>query len=201
LPCTTIPAGFGDGGLPMGVQLIGARGNDSMLLSLAQFYHERTYWPSKRPPPTVVVFVYGTLMTRYGNHSLLKGSQFLGNACTTESYVMSASLVPFVSSPSSCSELEASPIVGEVYRVDKDTLRKLDNLEGHPDWYQRRHVSVTLLTEEEEEGKPTGERTIEAFLYFNDKAPSFYGEDLFHVPTGNFRDAGRYGPDSLRFDV
>jgi amidase len=50
LPCVTIPAGFGDSGLPMGIQLIGARGSDAKLLSLAKAYHEVTDWPSKRPP-------------------------------------------------------------------------------------------------------------------------------------------------------
>jgi amidase len=50
LPVATIPAGFGDIGLPMGIQLIGARGSDEKLLLLAQAYHEITDWPSKRPP-------------------------------------------------------------------------------------------------------------------------------------------------------
>ena len=49
-PCVTIPAGFGDQGLPMGIQLMGPRGSDAKLLSLAQAYHARTDWPSKRPP-------------------------------------------------------------------------------------------------------------------------------------------------------
>lgn len=50
LPCVTIPAGFGEQGLPMGIQLLGARGSDVKLLALAQAYHVHTDWPSKRPP-------------------------------------------------------------------------------------------------------------------------------------------------------
>ena len=50
LPCMTIPAGFGENGLSMGIQLIGGRGSDAKLLSLAQAYHSVTDWPSKRPP-------------------------------------------------------------------------------------------------------------------------------------------------------
>ena len=38
LPCVTIPAGFSETGLPMGIQLFGRRGNDMLLLSLASKY-------------------------------------------------------------------------------------------------------------------------------------------------------------------
>jgi amidase len=49
LPCVTIPAGFGEQGLPMGIQLLGAGGSDAKLLALAQAYHVHTDWPSKQP--------------------------------------------------------------------------------------------------------------------------------------------------------
>jgi amidase len=49
LPCTTVPAGFGGNGLPMGIQLIGKRGCDARLLYIAQVYHSLVDWPSKRP--------------------------------------------------------------------------------------------------------------------------------------------------------
>lgn len=32
----------------------------------------------------------------------------------------------------------------ELYLVDKKILRRLDILEGHPEWYRRREVSVTI---------------------------------------------------------
>ncbi|WP_300550905.1 amidase [Roseovarius sp.] len=50
LPAVAVPAGFGEAGLPMGIQLIGRRGDDARLLELAQAYHEATLWPQKRPP-------------------------------------------------------------------------------------------------------------------------------------------------------
>ena len=50
LPCTAMPAGFGAGGLPMGVQLAGPRGSDGALLQLAAAYHDATRWPETRPP-------------------------------------------------------------------------------------------------------------------------------------------------------
>ena len=50
LPVVNIPVGFGDNGLPGGLQLIGPRGSDSRLLQLAQDWHQATDWPNKRPP-------------------------------------------------------------------------------------------------------------------------------------------------------
>ncbi|MDD9723138.1 amidase [Sulfitobacter sp. PR48] len=50
LPVVNIPAGFGDNGLPLGLQLIGRRGSDARLLQLAQQWHGATGWPQKRPP-------------------------------------------------------------------------------------------------------------------------------------------------------
>jgi amidase len=45
-----VPAGFGDAGLPFGLQLIGAKGQDAALLSIAQAWHEAKDWPNVRPP-------------------------------------------------------------------------------------------------------------------------------------------------------
>ena len=49
LPVVALPAGFGDNGLPAGVQLIGRRGSDAVLLEMARAYHDATQWPEKRP--------------------------------------------------------------------------------------------------------------------------------------------------------
>ena len=50
LPAVAIPAGFGDAGLPMGLQLIGRRGDDAGLLRIAEAYHRATRWPQNHPP-------------------------------------------------------------------------------------------------------------------------------------------------------
>ena len=50
LPCVAVPAGFGAGGLTMGLQLFGRPGSDATLLRLAHHYHSRTNWPAQRPP-------------------------------------------------------------------------------------------------------------------------------------------------------
>lgn len=49
LPCLSVPAGFGAGGLPMGIQVFGPRGADTRVLSIGAAYHAATKWPQKRP--------------------------------------------------------------------------------------------------------------------------------------------------------
>ena len=50
LPSLNIPVGFGPQGLPMGMQLFGAYGNDAKVLAMGQQYHLATDWPGRRPP-------------------------------------------------------------------------------------------------------------------------------------------------------
>jgi Asp-tRNA(Asn)/Glu-tRNA(Gln) amidotransferase A subunit family amidase len=40
LPCVAVPAGIGPGGLPLGVQLVGAWGQDRQVLSAAAFIED-----------------------------------------------------------------------------------------------------------------------------------------------------------------
>lgn len=51
LPCLALPAGFSDGGLPMGLQLFGPTGADAAILAMGDAYHHATDWPARRPPP------------------------------------------------------------------------------------------------------------------------------------------------------
>lgn len=50
LPSLNIPIGFGDNGLPMGMQLIGQSGADAAVLAAGEAWHQATDWPGKRPP-------------------------------------------------------------------------------------------------------------------------------------------------------
>ena len=53
LPALAVPAGFGDAGLPMGLQLIGRHGNDLGLLQLAEGWHTLTGGGEDRLPPAL----------------------------------------------------------------------------------------------------------------------------------------------------
>lgn len=111
------------------------------------------------------VFVYGTLRKGYGNNRLLTNATFLGKAKTNEKYGMFGGIIPFVNKRSNSYQ-----ITGEVYSVTDDELARLDALEGHPDWYYRETIDVTL----EENGE-----VIKADIYFND-----YKDNPF--PTGDY---------------
>jgi amidase len=50
VPALALPAGFGQSGLPMGIQLIGRSGADTNLLAMGQAYHAATDWPGTHPP-------------------------------------------------------------------------------------------------------------------------------------------------------
>jgi amidase len=50
LPAVGVPAGFGPGGLPMGMQLIGRPRGDRAMLELAEAYDRATGWVAARPP-------------------------------------------------------------------------------------------------------------------------------------------------------
>ena len=50
VPVINLPAGFGAAGLPFGLQLMGARGDDLQLLCMGEAWHRHCDWPSLRPP-------------------------------------------------------------------------------------------------------------------------------------------------------
>lgn len=50
LPALSVPVGFSDTGLPMGMQIIGRSGDDMGVLGIGQAWHRATGWPQRRPP-------------------------------------------------------------------------------------------------------------------------------------------------------
>lgn len=49
LPTISIPCGFSQSGLPIGVQITGAPGEEATVLALARAYEQRTEWHTRRP--------------------------------------------------------------------------------------------------------------------------------------------------------
>ncbi len=50
LPSISIPCGFSDSGLPLGLQITGGPGTEGMVLALAHAYEKQTAWHKRRPP-------------------------------------------------------------------------------------------------------------------------------------------------------
>ena len=82
------------------------------------------------------VFVYGTLMSGESNHFFLeeRSSKYIRKAVTERGYT----LYDLGGFPGMVSG-GTGAVMGEVYDVCARTRRRLDQLEGHPQFY-RRHI-------------------------------------------------------------
>ena len=128
------------------------------------------------------VFVYGTLMRGQINHELLAGAEFLGEGVTSKDFGFYAGpdrgadadelpQIPYAYEQPASGDA-AVQVQGEVWAVDAATLMALDQLEGHPDWYQRKSVRVLI-----------SDKDIETFMYIiSGKAP----EGLRPLVAGRF---------------
>ena len=92
------------------------------------------------------VFVYGTLRRGEPNHYLLESAKYIGTTKTPEGLFVLHDLGPFPAAEPV--DVVWSPsIVGEVYEVDDETLKKLDTLEGVDSGFYRRIRVGTPLGE------------------------------------------------------
>jgi amidase len=53
-PALSVPAGFNDRGLPMGIQIVGPNHAEMACMQLAHAYDQATNWVTKRPPPLLI---------------------------------------------------------------------------------------------------------------------------------------------------
>jgi len=82
----------------------------------------------------VKIFVYGSLMKGEFNHPILErnNNKFIRSASTTRDYnLFDLGGFPGMTRPGSYS------IIGEIYEVCSETIRHLDILESHPQFYKR----------------------------------------------------------------
>lgn len=91
--------------------------------------------PARPRPGTARVFVYGTLLAGEANHALLASSRLISAASTRPTY----SLYDFGPYPALVRG-GTSEVLGELYQVEVATLAALDELEEHPEVYQRRCI-------------------------------------------------------------
>ena len=84
------------------------------------------------------VFVYGTLLSGQENHRLLLRSCLVSAAAQT---MPEFELVDLGAFPALV-DGGRTAVAGEVYDVDDATLERLDSLESHPTFYERRKIRL-----------------------------------------------------------
>ncbi|MFA6562339.1 MAG: gamma-glutamylcyclotransferase family protein [Verrucomicrobiia bacterium] len=107
--------------------------------------------PEIDEPSKLYVFVHGVLRSGYSHHRHLEKAKFLGKGRTKEQFALYVGVFPYV-----VKSEKVSWIVGEVYEVDKRTLRRLDFIEQCPCWHFREWVDVMLDNGQE----------LKAMMYF-----------------------------------
>jgi gamma-glutamylcyclotransferase (GGCT)/AIG2-like uncharacterized protein YtfP len=101
-----------------------------------------------------LVAVYGTLKRGHANHYRhLTESKFIGKGVTKDKYPLIVRGLPYMIEEKG----KGHQVEVEVYKVDDDTFRDLDALEGHPNWYQRKRVPISMSKGKE----------VMAWVYFN----------------------------------
>ncbi len=124
------------------------------------------------------VAVYGTLRAGFGNHALLGDAPLVGVGRTQRQFMMLTAGFPVCLVPEDTAD--GVQITVEVYDLSSSSapeaiLRRLDNLEGHPEWYKREELIVRF-----EDGTTTS-----AWMYImpgtTEDFPSWK-----HVPHGDW---------------
>ena len=84
------------------------------------------------------LFVYGTLRKGCGNHRRLDKSKYVGIRKTAPGF----SLLCLNGLPIMVRSAGDSRVTGEMYEVTPTTMKRLDILEGHPDFYTREEIHL-----------------------------------------------------------
>lgn len=134
-------------------------------------FNASTFNPSKVHISTIcdeqMVAVYGSLKRGFGNHRLLQrqGVEFLCEGATVSHNFYMRSLGGF---PGVIFEERTDGSLGaanaihlELYSVNKEVMRSLDNLEGSPGFYTRELVHVHPV----KEGKLDVHEIYQSFIY------------------------------------
>jgi gamma-glutamylcyclotransferase (GGCT)/AIG2-like uncharacterized protein YtfP len=131
------------------------------------------------------LFVYGSLRRGFPNHFLLEKSIYIGTYSTVDKYYMIGQVsksFPYVLAETEFEGQPSAHIIGELYDIDADVLKNLDDLEGHPDFYTRRLVRAT---------DELGNNIYSAYVYILENPEIIRGlknNDRFElVPSGDWR--------------
>lgn len=91
------------------------------------------------------VFVYGSLRRGLQNHHKLESALYKGEWYTKNYYYMTgmkSGAYPYVTSVQLHEDQSPTKVYGELYMIDEDLLKILDELEGHPTQYMRQTIDI-----------------------------------------------------------
>ncbi|XP_018337897.1 PREDICTED: putative gamma-glutamylcyclotransferase CG2811 isoform X2 [Trachymyrmex septentrionalis] len=143
------------------------------------------------------VFVYGTLKRGEPNHGLMKDTahgyaKFLGLGKTTIQYPLVIATkynIPFLLKKPNTGNY----VFGEIYDVDSNMLKRLDELEEHPKLYERTEETVLLASKAALKLGKTFEEVNEstkAWIYF---LPKFKSSLLDGAMYESYSNNGSHG--------
>ncbi|XP_013775292.1 gamma-glutamylaminecyclotransferase-like isoform X2 [Limulus polyphemus] len=144
-----------------------------------------------------LVFVYGTLKNGEPNFQWLcnphhGSAKFLGKVKTKKRWplvIASRYNVPYLLY---CEE-KGKNVIGEVYEVNDRMLEKLDELENHPTYYERKQEDVCIIQSTSFEGTATAGDCLRVWMYFLKN----YKPELLNLPY--HEDYSSKGPHGLEY--
>ena len=140
------------------------------------------------PSASHFVFVYGTLKKNEPNHYVMTSTPgFISNGETLTKYplvIASKFNIPYLLDKAGTGHV----IKGEVYEVNDDMLKVLDDFEGHPEYYQRREEPIKLHSSHE---------TKLCWTYF---LPKFKSEMLQLDHLSDYKSNGEHGKPYIMDD-
>jgi gamma-glutamylaminecyclotransferase len=99
------------------------------------------------------VAVYGTLKQGYSNYwNYLSASKFIGKGKTEDKYPLIVSGLPYLIEEKGVGH----NVIVDVFKVTDSVLKRLDILEGHPNWYRRKQINIVRK-----------DKVILCWIYFN----------------------------------
>jgi gamma-glutamylcyclotransferase (GGCT)/AIG2-like uncharacterized protein YtfP len=101
------------------------------------------------------IAVYGTLRKGNSNYwSYLYGSTHVGKGKTQDKYPLLIEGLPYLIDKKGVGH----NVSVDVFKITDSTLKKIDGLEGHPNWYKRKQITIMV-----------GKKEVLCWVYFNPK--------------------------------
>jgi len=118
-------------------------------------YHDGVWFSKANVLETNVIAVYGTLKKDFSNYyHYLRGSKYVGGGTTKDKYPLIKDGLPYMLNKKGIGH----NVEVDVFKVTDEVFKKIDGLEGHPQWYRREQIPVLVKGKE-----------IVCWLYFNPK--------------------------------